>query len=151
MIIRPEKGHEKPWRIGKDNDQLSWCSESGTDKNLCRQLTRVIRTSSEPWWSVSITIIQLERCSARGCRNYEELGVYQLIMIIYVMTQQVVFSDGDLALCCDLQWAEQRAERRSMKGRQMYTLPRQGSGESGSGYSVRSDDLRSVSTWICSS
>jgi len=28
-----------------------------------------------------------------------------------------------------------------MKGRQMYTLPRQGSGESGSGYSVRSDDL----------
>ena len=29
-----------------------------------------------------------------------------------------------------------------MKGRQMYTLPRQGSGESGSGYSVRSDDLR---------
>ena len=32
-----------------------------------------------------------------------------------------------------------------MKGRQMYTIPRQGSGESGSGYSVRSDDLRSVS------
>ena len=31
-----------------------------------------------------------------------------------------------------------------MKGRQMYTIPRQGSGESGSGYSVRSDDLRSV-------
>ena len=29
-----------------------------------------------------------------------------------------------------------------MKGRQMYTLPRQGSGESGSGYSVRSEDLR---------
>ena len=28
----------------------------------------------------------------------------------------------------------------------MYTLPRQGSGESGSGYSVRSDDLRSVSS-----
>jgi len=28
-----------------------------------------------------------------------------------------------------------------MKGRQMYTIPRQGSGESGSGYSVRSDDL----------
>jgi len=28
-----------------------------------------------------------------------------------------------------------------MKGRQMYTLPRQGSGESGSGYSVRSEDL----------
>ena len=31
-----------------------------------------------------------------------------------------------------------------MKGRQMYTLPRQGSGESGSGYSVRSEDLRWV-------
>ena len=31
-----------------------------------------------------------------------ELGIYQLIMIIYVMTQ-AVFSDGDLALCCDLE------------------------------------------------
>ena len=34
-----------------------------------------------------------------------------------------------------------------MKGRQMYTIPRQGSGESGSGYSVRSDDLRSVESF----
>ena len=48
------------------------------------------------------------QCKGMRGRN-AELGLYQLIMIIYVLTQ-AVFSDGDLALCCDLEWAQQRAE-----------------------------------------
>ena len=41
------------------------------------------------------------QCKGMRGRN-AELGLYQLIMIIYVLTQ-AVFSDGDLALCCDLE------------------------------------------------
>ena len=41
------------------------------------------------------------QCKGMRGRN-AELGLYQLIMIIYVMTQ-AVFSDGDLALFCDLE------------------------------------------------